>query len=435
MRLRCRRCCSDRISGNRRCVRRQFKTHVDLADDSACRGLLFHGNPCGKDGRNCLLPLAPLASRPRTPLQMVLRPRHTGDNTSNQRAADQLHSRLTWATDQPMKLVIHPPVEDERLGRLVAVAGSMTVVNAANEAEAQRHMPDGDAFFGKITPSLLAGEKQLRWVQSPTASLEHYLFPELAAHPCVVTNMRGLFSDVIADQVMGYVICFARNLHLYILHASTGRWAPVGGEAERVAFASGPATVTAIDRAHRHLADLTLGVVGLGAIGGEVARRASAFGMRVVAVDPRPIEAAPGIAALWPVEELPQLLAQSDFVVIAAPHTPQTAAMFQRPQFRQMKRDAYFINVGRGAIVALDDLVAALEAGEIAGAALDVFETEPLPPDHALWKMAGRVVLTPHVAGYSPRIAGRHLDLLLDNVGRFVRGEPLRNVVDKQKWY
>ena len=334
-----------------------------------------------------------------------------------------------------MKLVIHPPVELERLDRITAATGPMAVVNASDEAHALQQMPDADAFFGKITPRLLAAAPRLRWVQAPTASLEHYLFPELVAHPCVLTNMRGLFSDVIADQVMGYVICFARNLHVYILQAASGRWAPVGGEAARVDFASGPGTVSEIDRAHRHLADTTLGVVGLGAIGGEIARRAAAFGMRVVAVDPQPMDRPPEVAGLWPVEELPKLLAQSDYVVVAAPHTPQTAAMFRRPQFRQMKRDAYFINVGRGAIVALDDLVAALEAREIAGAALDVFETEPLPPDHPLWRMPGRVILTPHVAGYSPRIAGRHLETLLDNVGRFVRGEPLRNVVDKEKWY
>jgi phosphoglycerate dehydrogenase-like enzyme len=272
-------------------------------------------------------------------------------------------------------------------------------------------------------------------VQAPTASLEHYLFPELASHPCVLTNMRGLFSDVIADQVMGYVVCFARNLHAYVLQAAAGRWAPVGGEAARVGFDAGPGTVNAIDRAHRHLADATLGVVGLGGIGREVARRAAAFGVRVVAVDPRPAAPLPEVAALWPVEELQRLLGQSDFVVIAAPHTPQTAGMFRREQFRQMRRDGYLINVGRGAVVVLDDLVAALEAGEFAGAALDVFETEPLPAGHALWRMPGRVILTPHVAGYSPRIAGRHLETLLDNVGRFVRGEPLRNVVDKDQWY
>jgi phosphoglycerate dehydrogenase-like enzyme len=334
-----------------------------------------------------------------------------------------------------MKLVIHPPVEPDRLDRITAAAGPMTVVNAADEADALRHMPDADAFFGKLTPRLLAASPKLRWVQAPTASLEHYLFPELAAHPCVLTNMRGLFSDVIADQVMGYVVCLARNLHVYVLQAAAGRWAPVGGEAARVAFASGPGTVNDIDRAHRHLAGATLGVVGLGAIGREVARRAAAFGMRVVAVDPRTANRPPEVEALWPAERLPRLLGESEYVVIAAPHTPRTAGMIRREQFRQMRRDAYLINVGRGAIVVLDDLVAALEAGEIAGAALDVFETEPLPPDHALWRMTGRVILTPHVAGYSPRIAGRHLEVLLDNVGRFARGEPLCNVVDKAEWY
>jgi phosphoglycerate dehydrogenase-like enzyme len=234
---------------------------------------------------------------------------------------------------------------------------------------------------------------------------------------------------------MGYVICFARNLHVYVLQASAGLWAPVGGEEARVGFASGPGVVNAIDRAHRHLADATLGVVGLGSIGREIGRRAAAFGMRVIAVDPKPQGRPPEVADLWPVEELPRLLGQSDYVVIAAPHTPESEGMFRRPQFRQMKRDAYLINIGRGAIVVLNDLVAALDAGEIAGAALDVFETEPLPPEHPLWRMPGCVILTPHVAGYSPRIAGRHLETLLDNVGRFVRGEPLRNVVDKDRWY
>jgi phosphoglycerate dehydrogenase-like enzyme len=271
-------------------------------------------------------------------------------------------------------------------------------------------------------------------VQSPTASLEHYLFPELAAHPCVLTNMRGLFSDVIADQVLGYVLCFARNLHRYIRNQLAARWEPVGGESERVTFAAGPGTVTAIDRAHLHLGDATLGVVGLGNIGSEVARRALAFGMRVLGVDPVQTEAPPGVAALWPVARLPELLAASDFVVIAAPHTPQTVKLFRREQFRQMKRTAYLINVGRGAIVDLADLVEALRAVEIAGAGLDVFETEPLPAGHPLWRMEN-VILTPHVAGYSPRIAERHLAVLLDNLGRFRRGEPLRNVVNKQLWF
>ena len=333
-----------------------------------------------------------------------------------------------------MKLVIHPPVEAARLERIVAAAGPMEVVNAADEAAAVAAVPDADAFFGKVTPAMLAAARRLRWVQTATASLEHYVFPALVEHPCTLTNMRGLFSDNIADQVMGYVICSARNLHTYVRNQMSAKWAPVGGEAERVGFATGPAQVTAIDRAHKHLGDLTLGVVGLGAIGWEVTRRALAFSMRVVAVDPLRQAAPEGVEALWRPERLADLLGQSDFVVIAAPHTPRTEKLFRRAQFRLMKRDGYLINVGRGAIVDLADLVAALEAKEIAGAALDVFETEPLPADHPLWRFEN-VILTPHVAGYSPRIAERHLELLLDNVRRFVAGEPLRNVVNKAEWY
>ncbi len=192
--------------------------------------------------------------------------------------------------------------------------------------------------------------------------------------------------------------------------------------------------LTEMDRLHRNLGDLSLGLVGLGHIGSEIARRCASFGMRVTAVDPAQTEPTEGVAALWPVERLDDLLAESDFVVIAAPHTPQTERLFGRRQFQTMKRDAVLINIGRGAIVVLDDLVAALRSGEIAGAGLDVFETEPLPEDHPLWTFEN-VILTPHVAGQSPRIAERHLGVLLENLGRFVHGEPLMNVADKRRWF
>jgi phosphoglycerate dehydrogenase-like enzyme len=333
-----------------------------------------------------------------------------------------------------VKLVIHPPVEDARLGKIVAAAGAMAVVNAADEAQALREIADADAFFGKLTPPLLAAARRLRWVQAPTVSLEHYMFPELVAHPCTLTNMRGLFSDVIADHVFGYVLCFARNFHRYIRNQAAARWEPVGGEAARSTFTAGPGVVSPMDRAHLHLADQTLGVVGLGQIGAEVARRGLAFGMRVLAVDPAQTRAPAGVAGLWPLDRLPDLLGQSDFVVIAAPHTPETVRLFRRERFRQMKPTAYLVNIGRGAIVDLADLVAALRAGELAGAGLDVFETEPLPADHPLWRMEN-VIITPHVAGASPRIAERHLGVLLENVGRFARGEPLRNVAGKSAWF
>ena len=246
--------------------------------------------------------------------------------------------------------------------------------------------------------------------------------------------MRGLFSDIIADHVFGYILCFARNFHHYIRNQVERRWEPVGGEYERPAFATGPGTVNDIDRAHMHLSDQTLGVVGMGNIGSEVAQRGVAFGMRVLAVDPVEKQPPEGVEAVWHAARLPDLLFASDFVVIAAPHTPETAKLFRKPQFEEMKKTGYLINIGRGVIVDLAELTAALQDGEIAGAGLDVFEEEPLPDGHPLWDMEN-VIITPHVAGHSPRIADRHLGVLLDNVRRFAWGESLRNVVNKARWF
>jgi phosphoglycerate dehydrogenase-like enzyme len=334
-----------------------------------------------------------------------------------------------------MKLVLSPPVDDERLIQIREAAGSMAVVNAASDDKALREITDADAFFGKMTPELLAAAERLRWVQSPTASLEHYLFPELIEHPCQLSNMRGLFSDVIADHVMGYVLCFARNLHLYLRRQNEHRWAPVGNEEmTQQTFLTGPAFVSPVDAAHKHLSDQTLGVVGAGYIGREVCRRAAAFGMRILAVDPlcRSIEGV--VDDVWQPDRLPDLLAESDFVVIAAPHTPDTEKLFRTEQFRQMKNSGILINIGRGAIVDLADLTAALETGEIAGAALDVYEIEPLPSHHPLWAME-KVILTPHIAASSPRIAERHLATLLENIRLFVAGRPPATLVDKRQWF
>jgi len=334
-----------------------------------------------------------------------------------------------------MKLVCFPALDEPRAARLRETAPHWNIVQAGNAAEAAAAIVDADCFFGKMTPPLLTAAGRLRWIQSPTASLEHYLFDELIDHPCVLTNMRGIYSDVIADHVMAYVLCFARNLHLYFAQQRTGLWQPIGGKlnAEQN-FQTGPGIVSNADRAHLHLADCTMGVVGLGGIGAETARRASSFGMRVLAVDPIRTEAPPGVAELGPMDLLDPLLEASDFVVIAAPHTPQTMHLFDRTRFRRMQPSAFLINIGRGAIVNTADLVEALEQKQIAGAGLDVFEEEPLPPNHPLWSMPN-VIITPHVAACSPHIAGRHLNVLLDNVKRFDRGEPLDRVVDKKAWF
>jgi len=335
-----------------------------------------------------------------------------------------------------MKLVIYPAVEPERLTALHAAAPQAEWVNASSAGLAEAAMPGADAVIGKITPAMLARAHHVAWVQSFTASLEHYMFPALAEHPCVLTNLRGLFGDVIADQVLGYVLCFARNLHRYIRQQVEHRYEPAGGEAARVSSMTGPGTVNAMDQATIFLPLATMGIVGMGAIGCEIARRALAFGMSVRGVDRFPDRTRPpeGVEAVEGVDRLPELLRFSDFAVIAAPHTPETQGWFHAGTLAHLRPSSYLINIGRGAIVVLDDLVAALRAGKLAGAALDVYEIEPLPADHPLWDFAN-VILTPHTAGYSPVIAQRHLAVLVDNVGRFARGEPLLNVVDKALWF
>jgi phosphoglycerate dehydrogenase-like enzyme len=335
-----------------------------------------------------------------------------------------------------MKLVIHPAVDPERFQALRSAAPGCQWVNAKLASEAEEAMPGADALIGKITPAMLTRADRLRWVQSFTASLEHYMFPELEAHPCVLTNVRGLFGDVIADQVMGYVLCFARNLHRYIRQQVEHRYEPAGGESARVTSAMGPGTVNAMDRATIYLPDATMGIIGMGGIGCEIARRAGGFGMTVRGVDRHPERVRPpeGVETVMGTDRLPDLLAWSDFAVIAAPQTPETTGWFNAATLAHLRPSSYLINIGRGAIVILDDLVAALRAGRLAGAALDVYQIEPLPADHPLWDFPN-VILTPHTAGYSPVIAARHLATLVENVGRFVRGEPLINVVNKALWF
>ncbi len=335
-----------------------------------------------------------------------------------------------------MKLIIHPAVELERWEVLRAAAPEAEWVNAVTEKEAEAAMLGADGFLGKITPAMLVRADRLRWVQAFTASLEHYMFPELAAHPCVLTNTRGLFGDVIADQVMGYVLCFARNLHTYFRRQAEHRYEPAGGAAARVSNATGPGIVGAMDRATIYLPDATMGIVGMGGIGCEIARRARAFGMAVRGVDRHPDRALlpPGVERVDGIDRMDELLTWSDFAVIAAPHTPETFRLFDARILSLLRHTSYLINVGRGAIVVLDDLVAALRAGRLAGAALDVYEVEPLPANHPLWDFPN-VILTPHTAGYSTVIAARHLATLVDNVGRFARGERLLNIVDKVLWF
>ena len=314
-----------------------------------------------------------------------------------------------------MKLLLYGRDFSAWLPRLKALAGDVTYETASTEDEAIKHVADADAFFGTITPRILAAAQHLQWIQTPMAGLESYFFPALVEHPVIVTNMRGIFSDTIPDHVTAYILCFARGLHTAIRHQLQRTWAPR-------------------DHSVVHLPASTLGIVGLGGIGYGVAQRAAPHGLRIIAIDPRRQDKPPEVAELWRPDRLDDLLSQADFVAVCAPETPETRGLFDAAKFARMQPTAYFINVGRGRVVQLDPLVAALQQQQIAGAALDVFEQEPLPADHPLWGM-DNVIITPHMAGRAAHEEDRRLDVLAENIKRFVAGQPLHNVVDKAGGY
>lgn len=314
------------------------------------------------------------------------------------------------------KLLACPPLEDRWAQALRDLSPDLVVANAKTEEEAVHQIADADAYYGRITPAMFAAARRLRWIQTPIAGLEGYFFPEVAHSDVVVTNMRGVYSDHIADHVFAYVLCFARGFHELMRRQIRHEWA--GGWQVPII----------------HLADTTLGIVGLGGIGEEVARRGAACHMRVLAVDARRAEAPTSVAELRPAGELAWLLGESDFVVVCAPETPETRGLFDARRFAQMKPAAFFINVGRGKVVQLDALTTALQERRIAGAGLDVFEVEPLPSDHPLWDMQN-VILTPHTAGNDPHNEERRMQVLVDNARRWLAGKLLQNVVDKRQGY
>jgi phosphoglycerate dehydrogenase-like enzyme len=302
--------------------------------------------------------------------------------------------------------------------RLAVALPTLTVLVAEDLEQAAKFVGDAEAAFGTLPPDVLGRAPRLRWLQAPQAAPPAgYYYPALIAHPVVVTNFREIYNDHIGAHIMAFILAFARGLHHYLPQQLRREWRPAP-----------------LDTGVIHLPETTVLIVGVGGIGAEAARLAAAFGMRVVGVDARRRDQPPGVAELHGPDALDALLPRADFVVLTVPHTPATEGFMHRARFQRMKRSAFFINIGRGMTTRLDDLAQALRAGEIAGAGLDVFEQEPLPADHPLWTMPG-VLITPHTAGYGPYLDERRFEILLDNCRRFLAGQPLRNVVDKARWF
>ena len=286
----------------------------------------------------------------------------------------------------------------------------------------RRLLPDADAAFTPfVDRDVFGSASRLRWVQSPAVGVGSLMFPELLASPVVITSARGIRARSMAEHVLGVTIALARKLPVAIRAQVEHRWAQDELEGANVDV--------------RTLQGQRMGIVGLGAIGLELAKIAAPFGFRISAIRRRAAEPKPdGVEEVWPPDRLADLLAQSDVVVLAAPHTPETKRLIGKAELDRIKRGALLVNIARGKLVDDDAVIAALRDGRLGGAALDVFSEEPLDPSSPYWDLAN-VIVTPHTSGamqdyWTPLVA-----LFADNLRRFERGESLRNVVDKVAGY
>ena len=290
-----------------------------------------------------------------------------------------------------------------------------------DRSEADQRLPEADIVLGwAVRPGNFALARRLRWIQVTAAGVGPMLFPELIESPVVLTNGRGLHGAAMAEHTVGVMFAFVRKLHLARDAQRERRWI------QRELWSEPPA--------FGELAGSTLGLVGFGSVGSAIATRARALGLTVIAVRRHPAPDPAPAHEQWGVERMPELLARADWLVLAAPHTAETGGLIGRPELARMKPGAVLINLGRGALVHQAALLEALEHGRLAGAALDVFEHEPLDTESRLWNLP-QVIVTPHISGLGPRYWERSVELFARNLRAFATGEPLVNVVDKRAGY
>jgi D-2-hydroxyacid dehydrogenase (NADP+) len=300
--------------------------------------------------------------------------------------------------------------------RILEAAGpGTTIVEAKDVALQRKELPDADILFGRVPPDVYPLAKRLRLYQSIGAGVDSALCPELIADDVPLSSEKGGVGIHLAEHAFALLLALTRGLHTAIRTPDYGLRESIRTE-------------------QRELYEQTMGIVGFGGVGRDVAKRAVGFGMRVLGVDIEDVPPEPGVEAIWKPDRLHDLLGASDVVVIGLPLTKATRHLFTRDLFRRMKRTAILINITRGEIVYGDDLLAALDDGLIWGAGLDVTDPEPLPKDHRLWRHP-RAIVTPHAAGGSPRRADRIIDTFCENLRRLRAGRPLIALIDKEKGY
>ena len=327
-----------------------------------------------------------------------------------------VRDRKGW---RPPRKVIVWAIYPELVPALKQAAPSVEFVPVRDAAEAVAKAADADAVFGLCTPEILAAGPRIRWVQWYFAGVERCVsVPGMRSRDVLLTNMQRVAGPVMAEHVIAMMLAFARGLQFYIPEHAAARWTEDLPSPDRLLTLQGK----------------TVLVVGLGGIGTEVARRAHALGMNVVATRTSGRGGPDFVSHVGTPDELPRLAGEADFIVNTTPLTAATTGLFDARFFAAASKGAYFFNVGRGRSVVQDDLVAALRGGQIAGAGLDVTDPEPLPADHALWKLPN-VIITPHISAESDAGPAARLAIVQENLRRYVAGDRMLSVVDLDKGY
>lgn len=308
-------------------------------------------------------------------------------------------------------------VPEDRLNQIRALAPDRRLVVTDDHEQMQVLFNEVEVVAGGFPRDLVVSAPDLRWVQQWGAGADWLMrTPEAREKDFVLTNASGVHAIPISEHIFSLIFAFARGIHRAVRAQVKHDW---------------PGS-----RRHQatEVAGSTMVLIGVGAIGERTAQMGAALGMRVLGIRRDPKVPAPGVEAMYSLGQLPTLLPEADYLVITAPLTEETKGMIGEAQLRAMKPTAVIVNIGRGGTIDEEALIRALREGWIGGAGLDVFAVEPLPQDSPLWDM-DNVIVTPHHAGSTPHYNARAMDIFLDNLKRYVAGEPLRNVVDKRLGY
>lgn len=282
----------------------------------------------------------------------------------------------------------------------------------AQKQEFEAHLPEADVVWGAMRPSQISLGTRLKLIQVQSAGVDHMLSPELTQSPTRLCTASGIHSETIAEHVLGMMLSLVRGYPSHIQNQQKRLWNP---------------------REPELLQGKTLGIIGFGAIGQAIGLRARAFGMKVIGVRKTPSQS-PAAHEVWADERIDELLPLVNHLALAVPLTPETRGLMNRTRLKLLRKDAYIYNIARGDVVDEAALIELLQSGHLAGAGLDVFETEPLPETSPLWELPN-VLITPHCAGAMPDYRERAFKIFLENLERFMQGKELINEVDKKAGY